>query len=74
MKGETFEIELVDGTKKQATLITIIKSEENFMFLSWHIRYKEIAANLGIDLELVIGQSSNSVLLKGQMMSHCLQI
>lgn len=28
MKGETFEIELVDGTKKQATLITIIKSEE----------------------------------------------
>ena len=28
MKGETFEIELVDGTKKEATVITIIKSEE----------------------------------------------
>ena len=28
MKGEKFEIELIDGTKKQATLVTIIKSEE----------------------------------------------
>ena len=29
MKGEKFEIELIDGTKKQATLVTRIKSEEN---------------------------------------------
>lgn len=28
MKGEKFEIELIDGTKKQATLVTRIKSEE----------------------------------------------
>ena len=28
MKGEKFEIELVDGSKKEATLVTIIKSEE----------------------------------------------
>lgn len=58
---------------------SIIKSEENFIFWFWHIRYKEIAANLGIDLELVCNvvfkwQSSNSVLLKSQMMSHCLQM
>ena len=28
MKGEQFEVEFVDGTKKQATLVTRIKSEE----------------------------------------------
>lgn len=28
MKGEKFEVELVDGTKKEATLVTRIKSEE----------------------------------------------
>lgn len=28
MKGEKFEIELIDGSKKQATLVTRIKSEE----------------------------------------------
>lgn len=28
MKGEKFEIELIDGTKKEATLVTRIKSEE----------------------------------------------
>ena len=28
MKEEKFEIELIDGTKKQATLIAVIKSEE----------------------------------------------
>ena len=28
MKGEKFEIELVDGSKKEATLVTRIKSEE----------------------------------------------
>ena len=28
MKGEKFEIELIDGTKKQATLVTRIKSDE----------------------------------------------
>ena len=29
MKGEKFEIELVDGTKKEASLVTIIKSDKN---------------------------------------------
>ena len=28
MKGEKFEIELIDGTKKEATLVTRIKSDE----------------------------------------------
>ena len=28
MKGEKFEIELTDGTKKEATFVTRIKSEE----------------------------------------------
>ncbi|MBQ9023795.1 MAG: DUF1292 domain-containing protein [Bacilli bacterium] len=28
MKGEKFEIELIDGSKKEATLVTRIKSEE----------------------------------------------
>ena len=28
MKGEKFEIELIDGSKKQATFVTRIKSEE----------------------------------------------
>lgn len=28
MKGEKFEVELIDGSKKEATLVTIIKSDE----------------------------------------------
>ena len=28
MKGEKFEVEFVDGSKKEASLVTIIKSEE----------------------------------------------
>lgn len=31
MKGKTFEIELIDGTKKEATFVTRIKSEEKNM-------------------------------------------
>ena len=31
MKGEKFEVELIDGSKKQATLVTRIKSEEKNM-------------------------------------------
>ena len=63
MKGEKFEIELIDGTKKEASLVTIIKSDEkNIEYIYYSIDEDELEdGNVSIYASKIINENGEDI-------------
>ena len=64
MKGEQFEVEFVDGTKKIATLVTRIKSEEkNTEYVYYSIDDDEIeSGNASIYTSKIVKENDKDII------------
>ena len=63
MKGEKFEIELIDGTKKEASLVTIIKSDEkNIEYIYYSIDEDELEdGNVSIYASKIVNENGEDI-------------
>lgn len=63
MKGEKFEIELIDGTKKEASLVTIIKSKDNNIeYIYYSIDEDELQdGNVSIYASKIVNENGEDV-------------